>query len=277
MSVLLPFTKMHGAGNDFVMVAGADLDRLGIAPDRALIAGICRRRTAVGADGLIVVAAASEPDLDFRMTYYNSDGGEAEMCGNGARCAFAFARSLGLAGEAGVFGTASGPVTGSGDQEGIAIGLTPPSDIRLDVETRREHPFGRIHHADSGVPHLVIPVPNVEAVDIPRWGPALRSDPAFAPDGANVNWVQPHPTEAGVFLLRTYERGVESETLACGTGSAATALILVELGLAASPVALLTRGGYRLTIGVEKSDAGIRLSLHGPAAVAFKGEVEIDG
>lgn len=275
--MLLPFTKMHGAGNDFVMVAGADLLERGLRLDREKIARICRRRTGVGADGLIVVAAADEPGLDFRMAYYNSDGGEAGMCGNGARCCFAFARELGLAGDIGVFGTASGPVAGAVVEGGISVGLTPPRNVRLDVEPEREHPFGAMHHADTGVPHLVVPVENVEAVDVPRWGPALRRDPAFAPDGVNVDWVQPHPAEPGVFLLRTYERGVEAETLACGTGAAATALILFELGLAVAPVTLLTRGGYRLTIGIGKRDGETRLDLVGPAAVAFKGEVEIDG
>jgi len=279
MSAAIPFTKMHGAGNDFVMVAGDDLRRAGVELQRRHIAAVCRRRTAVGADGLIVADRCDEPGVDFAMTYYNADGGEASMCGNGARCVFAFARGLGLIGDrGGTCLTGSGPVSGRFIGHEVDVELTPPRDIRLDVEPRREHPFGRIHHADSGVPHLVIPVPNVEAVDVPKWGSALRHDPAFAPHGVNVNWVQPRTGDDGVFLIRTYERGVEAETLACGTGSSASALILTRLGMTDSPVALLTRGGYRLTITVETGDdeRQCRLRLRGPAATAFTGEFEID-
>lgn len=272
MSRALPFTKMHGAGNDFVMVDGRELADPGRGLDASDVARLCHRQLGVGADGLIVVA----PDAvhDFAMTYYNSDGGEAEMCGNGARCAYAFAQGLGLVGDRGVFRTAAGPITGRREGRGVSVGLTPPRDIRLDVSVGGETPFERLHHADTGVPHLVIPTPQLETVDVARWGRRLRMDPAFAPAGVNVNWVQPRAD--GVWLIRTYERGVEAETLACGTGASAAALILVLLGEASSPVVLLTRGGDRLTIAVSDAAGEPRLELTGPAVTAYRGEVDLD-
>ena len=274
MTRRLAFTKMHGAGNDFVMLDAADLTAAGVVLDRAFVAALCGRRTAIGADGLIVVGP-DDDGADFAMTYYNRDGGEAEMCGNGARCAFAFAHARGRVPEAGSFRTASGIVDGRLADGEIDVALPPVRDVALDVVPQTEHPFARVHAANTGVPHLVVPVPNVEAVDLPRWGRALRYDPAFAPQGANVNFVQPR-ADGDAFLLRTYERGVEGETLACGTGASATALVLCRLGEAASPVALLTRGGDRLTITVEDAQGvapGLR--LRGPAVTAFRGEVEI--
>jgi diaminopimelate epimerase len=265
---------MHGAGNDFVMIDGRDLERLDLLPDRRLIARLCHRRLFIGADGLIVVA----PDVgaDFAMTYWNSDGGEAAMCGNGARCAFAFARARGLIDGPARCRTASGILTGEFPAPGrVTVDLTPPRDLRLDVSTDREHPFARIHAADTGVPHVVIPVENLETVDVSGAGAALRHDPAFAPGGTNVNWVQPAPGGAA-WLIRTYERGVESETLACGTGASAAALVLCRLESATSPVTLLTRGGDTLTIEVGGDAAAPSLRLTGPVAAPFSGEVEID-
>lgn len=272
MPATLPFAKMHGAGNDFVMLDGRDLAAAGLTLDRGAIARLCHRQKGIGADGLIIVATAD--GADFRMIYHNSDGGEADMCGNGARCAFAFAHARGLCGDTGTFLTAAGRLEGAVVGETVTVTLPPPRDVRLDVTPRAATPYDRIHHADTGVPHLVIPVAQLETVDVPRWGSRLRHDPAFAPAGANVNWVQRRAD--GVWLIRTYERGVEAETLACGTGASASALILARLGEAAPPVTLLTRGGDRLTIGVEDPAGAPRLTLTGPAVTAFRGEVAID-
>ncbi len=268
----LPFTKMHGAGNDFVLVDGRRLPRGWLTPPR--IAALCDRRRGIGADGLIVVGPGD--GADFTMAYHNADGGEAEMCGNGARCAVAFARRLGLAGEACTFLTASGPVAGRLEAGEIAITLPPPRDVRLGLDLGGASPFPEHHFANTGVPHLVVPVPDVAAVDVPRWGPVLRRCPALGPEGANVDWVEAGAAD-GALRLRTFERGVEAETLACGTGAAATALVMCRLGRARSPVALLTRGGDRLTVTVEAGAAGETLRLRGPAVVVFEGEVPIDG
>jgi diaminopimelate epimerase len=262
---------MHGAGNDFIMVDAADLGPGGTL-DRDRIAALCDRRRGVGADGLIVVGPAA--GADFGMVYYNRDGGEASMCGNGARCAFAFARARGLIERAGTCASASGPLGGlCGDDGQVSVDLTPPRGLTLGVAAAGDHPFGELHRADTGVPHLVVPVDDVGDVDVRRWGAALRHDAAFAPAGTNVNFVAP---AGDAWRLRTYERGVEDETLACGTGASATALVLWKLGRAVSPVVLLTRGGDRLTIAVTPDGESVRLRLSGPAVTAFRGEVDGD-
>jgi len=273
MNRTLAFTKMHGAGNDFLMLDLSDLESLGLRMDGSLVARLCDRRRGVGADGLIVVAPHTESD--FAMTYYNSDGGEAEMCGNGARCAFAFARVLGLVGDGGgICATVSGPVGGAFTGDLVSVDLTPPRELALDVAAERDHPFERLHGVNTGVPHLVIPVDDVETVQVPRWGRSLREDPAFAPAGTNVNWTS-RQADSDAWLIRTYERGVEAETLACGTGASAVALVLAALGLAESPVDLLTRGGDRLTIELASGTDGTRLRLTGPAITVYRGEVDI--
>ncbi|MHB8078338.1 MAG: diaminopimelate epimerase [Candidatus Krumholzibacteriia bacterium] len=270
----LAFVKMHGAGNDFVMVDGRGLPPARL--DAPAIAALCDRRRGIGGDGLIIVDP--DRDLDFAMSYYNADGGEADMCGNGARCAVAFARALGLApGESCRFRTRSGPLAGRWEAGEISVQLTPPRDLRLRLDLGATTPFPTAHAVDTGVPHLVVPVDDVDAVDVARWGPLLRRHPAGGPAGANVDWVAPGAAPGAPHRLRTFERGVEGETLACGTGASAAAFVLCRLGLARSPVALLTRGGDTLTITLEEAADGPRLHLRGPAVVAFAGEVASHG
>jgi len=264
---VLHFTKMHGAGNDFVMVAARDLPAArSLAADR--IAALCNRRTGIGADGLIIVGPAAAADV--RMDYFNADGGGAAMCGNGARCTIAFAHQLGLVGETGTLATASGDlafrVHGPSD---IEVDLPAPRDLTLNIALAGS-PYAEHHACNTGVPHLVIPVADVEAVDVAVAGPLLRWHPHFAPLGTNVDWISKSDRE-GVWRLRTFERGVEAETLACGTGAAAAAAVLVSLAQAASPVAIRTSSGDHLRLSV---DPGVsRLALRGPAVMVFAGEV----
>jgi diaminopimelate epimerase len=265
----LPFVKMHGAGNDFVMVDARDLD--GRALDGRLIARLCDRRRGVGADGLIVIAPPVSTEAAFRMIYYNADGGEAEMCGNGARCSVAFARFRGLVGDRCLFDTYAGVLEGtSHGEDDIAVTLPAYRDLALDIVL--EGSLWPAHHAcNTGVPHLVIPVDDVEDVDVARWGREFRFRDEFAPAGTNVNWVAPGTN--GEFLLRTYERGVEAETLACGTGASAAAVVLSSLERADDTVPVRTRSGDLLTVTVDHADRG--LLLRGPAIASFTGEVEI--
>jgi diaminopimelate epimerase len=266
----LVFTKMHGAGNDFIMLDAADL--VGRPPlSSRRIAELCDRRTGIGADGLIVVGQSAGADLS--MDYWNADGGSATMCGNGARCTVAFAHRRGLIAERGTLATAVGPlafrVHGPGD---IEVDLPEPRDLQLNLALPGSH-YGAHHACNTGVPHLVIPVNKLETIEVEREGPGLRRHPYFSPDGVNVNWVSRVPGSAA-WSIRTFERGVEAETLACGTGAAATAVVLHSLGLATSPVAISVRSGDLLHIGVDV--AAPRLSLRGPAVVAFTGEVASD-
>ena len=268
MSRTLPFVKMHGAGNDFVMLDGRGLDTP-LSGDT--VAALCHRRTGVGADGLIVLAP--ETGYDFRMIYWNADGGEAGMCGNGARCTVEYAARLGLHPGECRFVSAAGEHTGIRHAPGdVEIVLTGWRDLALDLAVAGS-PYTEHHFCDTGVPHLVIPVTDLEKVDPKGQGAPLRYADQFAPGGVNVNWIAPDGSP-NRFALRTYERGVEDETLACGTGAGAAAVILCHLERAASPVTIRTRGGDDLVIAVDRA-AGT-LQLRGPAVVSFEGEVTID-
>ncbi len=264
----IPFTQLHGAGNDFVMFAGADLADGRLQPFQ--IAKLCDRRLGIGADGVIIVTA--DDQADFAMLYYNADGGEATMCGNGARCAVAFAQSQGLASAECRFRTAAGLLTGRATADGVEVSLPRWRDLALDIAVDGS-PYPAHHTCNTGVPHLVIPTDDLSAVDVPQQGSILRHHRLFAPDGTNIDWVE-HDAAGGVWLMRTYERGVEAETLACGTGAAAAAVVLVRLGWAASPVAIRTHGGDLLTIVVGDKDDSLR--LRGPAVTVFTGKVVLD-
>jgi len=267
----LPFVKMHGAGNDFIMVESRHLPAEGLT--RAQIAAMCHRRHGIGADGLMVIQAPAVAGHDFAMTYYNGDGGKAEMCGNGARCAVAHANRLGLVSSRCHFETGSGVLAGELSPDGVTVSLPPWRDLRVGLSLAGS-PFETHHFVDTGVPHLVIPVPDVAAVDLATWGPMLRRHPDLGTAGANVDWVETRPDPEG-YPLRTYERGVEAETLACGTGAAAVAVVLCHLKLATSPVTLWTRGGDRLVVGGDLNTDRGTLWLKGPAVVTFSGEIEL--
>jgi diaminopimelate epimerase len=271
MSHRIPFTKMHGAGNDFVMIDHRDLNDVTLGA--TLIAALCDRRTGVGGDGLIVIGPGSSPGSSFRMNYYNADGGEAEMCGNGARCSVSFAHRLGLVEDSCRFDTQAGLLDGTRHgPEDIEVKLTPWVEPELEVEVG-ETPWPAHHSCDTGVPHLVVPVEDIESVPVMDWGARLRHHPKFSPAGTNVNWVT-RDDKSDRFLMRTYERGVEAETLACGTGASAVAVVLCRLGLADSPVKLQTRGGDLLIVSIDMENNELR--LRGPAVTSFHGEVLID-
>lgn len=271
MTRLIPFAKMHGAGNDFIMIDKGTLQGLSLTASQ--IAAMCDRRKGVGADGLIIIGPGSAEETAFRMTYFNADGGEAEMCGNGARCSVSFAHHLELVGENCRFDTPAGILEGTWHgPEDIEVTLTPWKDLAFDIEMEKT-PWPVHHFCNTGVPHLVIPVEDVAAVPVGEWGSRLRNLRRFSPGGTNVNWVA---REEGTdqFLIRTFERGVEAETLACGTGASAAAVVLCRLGLADSPVTLHTRGGdlLRVSVGLDEES----LQLRGPAVTSFHGEVWID-
>jgi diaminopimelate epimerase len=271
MSHRIPFTKMHGAGNDFLMVDHAHLP--GGIPVKDRIAALCDRRQGVGADGLIIIGPGDSCESAFRMTYFNADGGEAEMCGNGARCSVSFAHHLGLIKNRCSFDTRAGILEGVWHgPEDIEVTLTPWTDLALNIQVA-DSPWQDHHFCNTGVPHLVIPVEDIETVPVVEQGSRLRHLRQFAPRGTNVNWVA-RPADEGPFLMRTYERGVEAETLACGTGASAVAVVLCRLGAASSPVTLRSRGGDLLSVSVdfEKNT----LTLRGPAVTSFQGEVWID-
>ncbi|MCX7869691.1 MAG: diaminopimelate epimerase [Terrimicrobiaceae bacterium] len=265
----LIFTKMNGAGNDFVVV---DNRSLAFEPERGVIARLCDRHRGVGSDGLLL-AEPAERGADLRMRYFNADGGEAEMCGNGARCFARFARRL-LGGqrESVSFETQAGVVAARFEGEEVALAMSDPRGARgpLSLEVR-----GRTleaHFLDTGVPHAVVFVSDLEAVDVAGDGAALRWHEAFAPRGTNANFAK---VEApGRLALRTYERGVEAETLACGTGVCAAALIHADLENCPPPVRVRVRGGDVLSVDFRREEGGFRgVVLTGPAEFVFEGRI----
>lgn len=273
--MILHFHKMTGAGNDFVMVDNRDLSLSQVLTHDA-IAALCDRRFGIGADGLIAVEPARAGG-DVRMRYYNSDGGEAEMCGNGARCFTAFVDFL-TGGQYPVlhFETLAGIVQGRMNEDrSVTVQLTTPKDMKLHVlEPSDTLPFP-VHFVNTGVPHAVVYMDNVDDLDVMKLGSWLRYHPAFAPAGTNANFacvLSPQHLK-----LRTYERGVEGETLACGTGMTATALLHAALTGAPSPISLDVAGGCTLQVAFQREGAGdfSRVTLTGPALMVFEGSISL--
>ncbi len=267
------FTKMNGAGNDFVVV---DNRRGSLPLSNKTIERLCDRHRGVGADGLLAVEP-SQSGADFRMRYYNADGGEADMCGNGARCFAKFAARL-LPQQPGElsFETPAGLIRATFPAGLVTINMSEPHDLRgpADLEVDGSG-TSRVHFLNTGVPHAVVFVEDVEAVDIARAGASLRWHPAFAPKGTNANFAQ--VVSPGSLILRTFERGVEGETLACGTGVCATAILHHLATGASTPVSVRVRGGDTLMVGFEVSPSGTvqNVTLTGPADFVFDGTIEI--
>ena len=263
---MLTFTKMNGAGNDFVMLDNRD-GRLAL--DGAQIARLCDRHRGIGADGLLMVEPAQN-GADFRMRYFNADGGEAEMCGNGARCFARFAQRV--SGKAGTltFETLAGVITAKFSGELVQVQMSAPHSLRLHDQLDVAGEPLTVHSLNTGVPHAVVFVSDLEKVNVREIGSGLRYHPHFAPRGTNANFVQQIGPQA--IAIRTYERGVEDETLACGTGMVACALILHELTGSAAPVQVKVRGGETLEIGFVKDGSEYRdVTLTGPADFVFEG------
>jgi len=264
----LPFTKMSGTGNDFIIID----NRAGLVPPEAgpaLARRACRRMFSVGADGLILIEDCD--GADFRWRFYNADGSEAEMCGNGARCAARFAHHNGIAGQVMRFETISGMIEAEAAGAAVKVRLTPPRDLRLDLRVRVDGRELAVHGVNTGVPHAVVFVDDIDRCPVREWGRLIRHHDLFAPAGTNVNFVG----VAGEGIkVRTYERGVEDETLACGTGAVASALLAAARRGAASPVRVTTTGGDVLVIHLEKEEGEAvarRVFLEGPAHFIYEG------
>ncbi|MBN1868644.1 diaminopimelate epimerase [Candidatus Sumerlaeota bacterium] len=272
MVMSLTFWKLSGAGNDFVA-----LDNMhGVAPPEGKIRAewvraICARRLGVGADGVLLVEPSES--ADFRMRYYNSDGGEAETCGNGARCIARFAHLLGLVGPCMRFETLAGPYEARVEADSVRVSMGDAHSLELDIEIDVPGLYrGRVDFVNSGVPHAVLWVDDIEDAPVADLGRAIRRHPRFAPAGTNVNFVASAGPDR--FVIRTYERGVEDETLACGTGSIAAAVVAAHRGLANSPVRLTTRSGADLSVRMTLSESGaFDVSLEGEARVVYNGEL----
>ncbi len=275
-ALVVPFTKMHGAGNDFIVL---DNRFFHLSGDElaGLARRFCPRRFGVGADGVLALSPPTEEGHDYRMDYRNADGSPAGMCGNGARCLARFARAAGLDSEPLVFASDDGLYRASVPGEAEApVRLFVPPPKHFDPE-RALAAGGTVPYIWTGTDHTVVFVRDVEAASVEKIGPRIRHDAALAPEGANVNFVQvlgEHPARVQV---RTFEKGVEAETLACGTGALAAALVARLMGrVEGETVEVAARGGtLRVGFGINAHGHVRDLWLEGPAVAVYQGTLEV--
>jgi diaminopimelate epimerase len=272
MSLTLTFHKMNGAGNDFVMLDNRDL-KLWLSQGQ--IAQLCDRNRGVGADGLLMVEPATEGG-DFKMRYYNADGGEAEMCGNGARCFGRYVNHLHQNRLSMIrFETLAGMISAEFEADQVRINMSTPHSMLLSQSLNVAGEQLTVHSVNTGVPHAVVVVDDLEKVDVIKLGAGLRYHETFKPKGTNANFVQ--VVAPGSISIRTYERGVEGETLACGTGMVACGLIHHQLSGSNSPVSVKVKGGDTLRVGFTSTGPQDYedVTLFGPADFVFTGEVTL--
>jgi diaminopimelate epimerase len=267
---MLRFVKMNGAGNDFVLLDNRAGD-VHLTPEQ--ISRICDRHRGVGADGILLLEKATD-GADFRMRYYNRDGGEAEMCGNGARCFARFAHQIAGSQDKISFETPAGVIGAELHGDLVTLAMSDPKELRRNESLQVESDTTTVHFINTGVPHVVFPVSRIDDVDVRRVGAAIRQHERFAPAGANVNFMEKRGDKQ--IAIRTYERGVEDETLACGTGVVASALIFAATQDVRGPIGVLVRGGSELRVGFQRQgDQFQEVTLTGPAEFVFEGTIKV--
>lgn len=273
----IEFWKVNGAANDFVVIDNRDGT---VVLTGAQVERLCDRRRGIGADGLILIEKRA--GFDFHMGFYNSDGSPAEMCGNGARCSAHVAVALGEGQRRDDsvqvrFLTGSGPIDARVRGNRVTMSMMDARAMRRDVPVRLAPQGAPVHFMIVGTRHAVVPLADVSTLtpeEIVEYGRTLRNDPAFAPEGTNVNFCS--IATDGRVHLRTYEKGVEAETFACGTGSIASAVLYAHAGRLASPVRVVQRSGDELSVSFELGPEGARhVQLEGPVAVNFRGWTDV--
>lgn len=263
------FYKLSGSGNDFVFV-DARRSPSGSLAKPEVIGAICQRGTGIGADGVVFLEASASADV--KLIYINADGTRADLCGNATLCTARMALELGIVRADREFAieTDVGVLTARFRRDLPEIDLQGVTELRQDAGLPLERGEERMGFAMAGVPHLAILVSDLSRVDVVGRGRQLRHDKSLKA-GANVNFVQPDPD--GAFSYRTYERGVEAETLACGTGAVATAALLTRWGMAIGPVRLRARSGRELSVRFAGPNAAGKASLSGEARIVFSGRL----
>lgn len=258
----MKFHKYQGTGNDFIMID----NRLGFFPKEsvALVEKLCDRRFGIGADGLILLE--NDADTDFRMVYYNSDGNQSSMCGNGGRCLVAFAKSLGIINDKTTFIATDGLHHATILENGsVSLQMKDVQEVKIEAD---------YIFLNTGSPHHVTLVNDVQNLDVKKEGAVIRYSDLYGKAGSNVNFVI--QLSENNFLLRTYERGVEDETLSCGTGATATAIAMNAIGKTNSNEIAIDVEGGKLKVSFEKTNTGYEnVLLEGPATFVFEGEIEI--
>jgi diaminopimelate epimerase len=281
------FTKMVASGNDFVVIDGIKGYRVkgGGCREKNLAIRICDRKYGAGADGLLLLEKSKR--ADFKMRIFNPDGSEPAMCGNGARCAALFYRArspkpppdhagpnrrAGKAQSYVRFETKAGIIEAEVKGDVVKLKMTDPRDLWANIDLNIGTQFYKLHYVNTGVPHTVFFVANVDTINVKEVGRQIRLHKQFQPEGANANFAQ--VVDGKTIKVRTYERGVEDETLACGTGSAASALLSFYLTLTKkSPVSVQTRSGEVLRVYFDFKNKGFsNVWLEGPAKIVYSGE-----
>lgn len=269
--MLLEFTKMNGAGNDFLLIDNRT-GRIQLSSEQ--IVRLCDRHRGVGADGVMLLVPSRTDKADWAWDFYNSDGSTGEMCGNGARCFGRFVQKTAGAKGSFTFETGAGIITAvlSGDR--VTVNLTKPKDLRLNVSVKLSTGVETIHSLNTGVPHAVLYVPDADKAMVMSLGAEIRRHAHFGPRGTNVNFVQ--VVGPNYIRVRTFERGVEGETLACGTGVSAAGMISARVHKFTSPVKVQVQGGDALEVSFKDSGTDFdNVRLTGPADFVFEGKIEV--
>lgn len=268
----LEFTKMNGAGNDFILID----NRAGsVHLSTAQIVRLCSRQRGVGADGLLLLIPCNSGKADWAWQFYNSDGSTADMCGNGARCFARFIQKLTGVKDFVSFETGAGVIRAQYHADRVTVNLTPAHGLKIgEAVPLKQGGLLSVHSVNTGVPHAVVFVADADKAMVQDLGAELRYHPHFAPKGTNVNFVE---LKGGAAIrVRTYERGVEGETLACGTGVSASALISAHVHKLTPPIAVTVQGGDTLVVDFKTDTSGLtQVSLNGPADFTFQGVIEV--
>ena len=263
------FFKMSGSGNDFILIDNRS-QSLAMGSPTEFVRRICERKVSVGADGLILIENSDR--ADFRWRFFNADGSEVDMCGNGGRCAARFAFIKGIAGKRLSFETGAGIIDAEVEGDVVKLRLTDPHHVKISFSIMIENRHLEVSFINTGVPHAVHLVLNLDRFDVFQVGRKIRYHNEFQPEGTNANFME--VKDRHTIRVRTYERGVEDETLACGTGAVASALISSGKGLVESPVDVRVKSGETLKIYFRKTDGEFKdIYLEGKTKVVYEGRL----
>jgi diaminopimelate epimerase len=258
---------MYGGGNDFIIID----NRSQVVKDASAASlNLCREKFSIGADGLLLLEKSNK--ADFKMRVINPDGSEVDMCGNGARCIAQYAYINKIAGKNMSFEALAGIIKAEITKIGVKLNLTSPYSLKINFALDINSKKYKIDYINTGVPHVIIEVKDLENTDVYNLGKNIRYHKEFQPEGTNANFIT--VTGEHSLKIRTYERGVEDETLACGTGAAASALITIAKNKTKSPVAVTTRGETVLNIYADyQNNKFDNVCLEGDAVMAFTGSI----
>ena len=271
----IPFSKYSGSGNDFILID----NREGVFPyqHKHLVANLCDRRNGIGADGIILLEISKKAHFTFRI--FNSDGSEAEMCGNGIRCFLKFLITLGFEKKQYSIETKHRVLNVGFKGDNVLVEMGDPCDVQWDKTLNAAGKEWQMHFMNTGVPHAIFFMEenskeNLKNIPIEKWGSEIRHHAFFKPSGTNVNFAM--VDSCGEVWLRTYERGVEGETLACGTGATACALAAAKKYHLESPICVHPKSNETLEIGFSGNEKHTNVTMSGPASQIFSGFFSVE-